>query len=222
MCDSVTVEAAPDSWVSTRCTVSRSPAPACTAATGPSAGTSTDSACGPMSHSAPCSLRHGEESNGDPASEESHDPAPPASRVRAGLGQPGRRRRLEPEGEEHDRGDPGVAHRVDHPVRAGDVERDRLLQQQVLAGGRGPFGERGLHVRRQRDRDGVHLGQQLVDVAEAGDVELRAEGLGLAEVPAPDADELGGGVRGERRGVDLLGPEAGAEHPEPHAQTAPN
>ena len=59
------------------------PAPACTETTGPSAGTSSESACGPRSQSAPCSLRQGESSNGDPASDPSHEPAPPASVVRA-------------------------------------------------------------------------------------------------------------------------------------------
>ncbi len=111
---------------------------------------------------------------------------------------------------------------VDHPVGAGDVQRDRLLQQQVLAGLGRAHGQRRLDVRRQGDRDGVDLRQQLVDVGEPGDVELRADRLGLGEVAAPDADELGGGMRGERRGVDLLRPEAGAEHAEAHGQTAPN
>ena len=36
-----------------------------------------------MSQSAPCSWRQGEAANGVPASEDSHEPAPPASCVRA-------------------------------------------------------------------------------------------------------------------------------------------
>ena len=48
VCDSVTVLAAPDSWASTRWTRSRSPEPASTERTGPSVGTRTERACGPM------------------------------------------------------------------------------------------------------------------------------------------------------------------------------
>src|SRR4051794_35828216 len=220
VCDSVTVDATLDSWVRTRWTVSRSPAPACTETTGPSAGTSTDSACGPMSQSAPCRWRQGEAANGVPASADSHEPAPPASCVRAAWVSQGRR--LEPEGEEHDRRDAGLAHGGHHAVGCGDVQGDRLLQQQVLAGRGGTLGQRRLHVRRQRDRDGVDLGQQLVDVPEPGDVELGAHGLGLREVPAPDPDQLGGGVRAQGRRVDLRRPVAGAQDAEAHRQTAPN
>jgi hypothetical protein len=147
---------------------------------------------------------------------------PAGERGPSGLFEPGRRLGLEPEGEEDDRGDPGVAHRVDHPVGTRDIERDRLLQKQVLAGRPGALGQRCLDVRRQRDRHRVHLGQQVVHVAVAGDVELGADGLRLRHVATPDPDELGGGVPGEGRCVDLLGPEAGTEDAEPHDQTAPN
>src|SRR4051812_32065951 len=79
--ETVTVLARPSGCARTRCTVSPCPRPACTAVTGPSAGTSRDSACGPTSHSAPCSRRHGV-SNGEPASEPSQVTAPPARVVR--------------------------------------------------------------------------------------------------------------------------------------------
>ncbi len=58
------------------------PPPAWTATTGPSVGINRESACGPMSQSAPYSSRQGDASNGEPARLPSHEPWPPASRVR--------------------------------------------------------------------------------------------------------------------------------------------
>ena len=190
----------------------------------PSAGTSSESACGPMSQSAPCSLRQGEAWNGlSGASAASQVTGPPASVRPGGLGRARRdvagwNRKVKKTTE----ATPAALHGVDQPVGGGDVQGDRLLQQQVLARRCGAHGQRRLHVRRERDRDGVDLGQQLVDVGVPGDVELRADRLGLREVPAPDPDQLRRRVRGQRRGVDLLRPEAGAEDAEPHGQTAPN
>jgi hypothetical protein len=86
----------------------------------------------------------------------------------------------------------------------------------------GAHGQRHLHVGRQRDRHGVHLRQELVDVPEPGDVQLGTDGFGLREVPAPDADQLGGGVRAQGGRVDLPRPETGAQDAEAHGQTAPN
>ena len=209
--------------VSTRCTVSpqpgarpaprrpaRAPGPAARARAGP----------GPTAPRAPCARASA--SNGEPAS----DPATSRLRRRArpgGLGQPGRRRRLEPEGEEDDRRDAGARTASTTRSAAGDGRARSASRAAGACRPRRPrIGQRRLHVGRQRDRDGVHLGQQRVDVGEAGDVELRADRLRLGEVAAPDADELGGGVLGERGGVDPLRPEAGAEDAEAHGQTAPN
>src|SRR4051812_14847797 len=80
--ETVTVLARPSGCARTRCTVSPCPRPACSAVTGPSAGTSSESACGPTSQSAPCSRRQGV-SNGEPASEPSQVTEPPARVVRA-------------------------------------------------------------------------------------------------------------------------------------------
>ena len=70
--------------------------------------------------------------------------------------------------------------------------------------------------------DGVHLGQQGVEVGVPRDVELGADTLGLGDVPPPDADELRVLVLGQAGRVDPLRPETGAEDAEPHGQTAPN
>ena len=57
----------------------RGPRTAVTCSTGPSVGSKRASACGPMSHSAPRSLRHGDSPNGLPGSkiEESIVTLPP-------------------------------------------------------------------------------------------------------------------------------------------------
>ena len=82
--------------------------------------------------------------------------------------------------------------------------------------------QRRLNVRRQREADGVDPVEQLVEVAVAGDLEVRAERLGLGQVATPHADKLGVRVVGERGRVHLVRPEARAQDPEAHGQTAPN
>src|SRR5437868_6149334 len=57
---------APPAWRITRWTWSALPPPARTWLTSPSTGHRIDSACGPMSHKAPLTCRHGESANGPP------------------------------------------------------------------------------------------------------------------------------------------------------------
>jgi hypothetical protein len=96
--------------------------------------------------------------------------------------------RHEAPGEEDRRGDIALGDRRDDLGRLLVRERHRLVQQQVPARPGGPQRDRGLHVRRQRDRHRVHVPDQLVDLR----VRLRPVCRGqlgrLVGITPPDPD----------------------------------
>src|SRR6185312_2604160 len=101
------------------------------------------------------------------------------------------------------------------PVGVLDGERQRLVQQQVTAGGGGPDRDIGLHVRRQRDSDRLTLFDQRVDLGVGGNsVPLGQRGRPL-RVTAPHAYQFRVRVCVQRLTVRLDRPVTGAEQTEP-------
>jgi len=115
-----------------------------------------------------------------------HEVRPPAQPPRGDVGQPGPHVRPEPEGEEDDRRDLALGDRRHQIVRLGLREGNGLFQHQVLAGPRGGRGDGRLHVRRDREREAVHGGQQRVDVRETNRPMLRCERGRGRRVTPPD------------------------------------
>jgi hypothetical protein len=99
-------------------------------------------------------------------------------------------------------------------------EGDRLVQQQVLARLGRAQGDVRLHVRGQRDRDRVHVGDQGVDLRVGRRAVLLGQRGRLGRVPAPHTHELDVRVRRQRRGVRLVGPRSRTEKSEPHPRAA--
>ena len=124
---------APDSWVSSAVAVWCGPSAAETPAIGPRTGISRDSACGPTSQRPPYSCRHGEASYGVPRPSRAASPGPVPAAGRGRLAQEVHRRRVEPAGEEHHRADAGRVDRGHHLVGGLHGQRQRLVQEQVLA-----------------------------------------------------------------------------------------
>ena len=87
----------------------------------------------------------------------------------------------EPVGEEHHRRDAARLDRRLQFVGRCDVQRDRLVEQQVLPGAGGLRGHPRLHGRRHRKRHGLDVGEQGVDVG----VRLRRPVARRARPPSP-------------------------------------
>ena len=168
-------------------------------------------------------LPPGRVSNGEPASEPSQVTEPPASVVRAACSsqvEVAVRKRLVKKTTE---ATPAAATASTTRSAAASRQRDRLLQQQVLAGGGRALGERGLHVRRQREADRVDVGEQRVDVVGARRRRTRAPtAFALARSRPQTPTSSASGCAASDVACTSLGPEAGAQHAEAHGQTAPN
>ncbi len=113
--------------------------------------------------------------------------------------------------EEDHRGDARPVGGRGDGARLGHGGGHRLVQEEMAAGLGGADRQRGLHGRRQGDRDGVAGLEQLVGgLVRVGAVDLGQRGGRLRSAP-PDAGELDAGVRGEGGGVDAPRPGSGAE-----------
>ena len=213
---SETLLAAPETWLRARCTSSRRPRTAFTCSTGPSVGSSAESACGPTSQSAPRSRRQGEPPNGFPGSKiDARKSTLPPSHVRPSTSAAyhsaadGSKRKVK-------KTTVGARAAVDDALGRLDGERERLLEQERSPGLGGAQRDPRLHVRRHREGDGVHRRDQLVDVGVGAGAVLRRERLGLRRVAAPDADELRLRMRADAGRVHGVRPEAGADQAEAH------
>ena len=164
LCVTVAVLLAPPECRSTRWVTSALPATAVTDVTGPRQAQSMPTRCGPRSHRAPFSCRHGV-LNGlsgcsavpsqiaAPPDQPSPDQPPRAcsSVSQARISVLNRQVKNTTEATPA----PPRPRRPACPRRR-NGQRDRLLEQQVLARLGGADGERRLHVRRHRERDRVH------------------------------------------------------------------
>ena len=128
---------------------------------------------------------------------------------------------VEPFGEEHHRGDPGGLHGGDHPIGLGEAQREGLVQQQVPAGGGGPYGDLGLHVRGQRHGHRVTGVEQRVDVVERRYPVPGGQRGGPVRVTSPDTDQFGARMRVQPGAVRLRRPVTGAEQAEPQHEVPP-
>jgi hypothetical protein len=169
---------APESWRTSTYVVSCRPV---TAVTSPGRSRTPAApgarACGPRSHSPPFARRQADPPYGLPGWK--IDPymakrgaVPLRRRERRNAATPGWKRAVE----EDDRGDAGPVRRRDDRVGVGHGERQRLVQQQVPAGGGGAGGDAGLDVGRQRDRDQVHVGDESVGVGVRAGPQARRRG----------------------------------------------
>ncbi len=116
---------------------------------------------------------------------------------------------------EHDQGrDAGFADGVGDAPRAVDVERERLLEHERLAGVGGPHGEVGLRDRGDLDRDRIARVEQRIDVVERAHTE-RAGGVGrVRRCARPHADETGLRTGRERRTDHVARPASRADEPD--------
>ena len=114
---------------------------------------------------------------------------------------------------------PRFARRIDRRERGGHVERDRLLAEDVLAGGRRAFDHLDVERRRCRDDDAVDLwiGEKILVARRPVDVQLLTGRTGTCLVGVDDADE-----RGRRhRPREVLGVHEADASEAGHAQADP-
>jgi hypothetical protein len=134
--------------------------------------------------------------------------------ARGDVGQPGPYLRPEQQGEEDDRRDLALGDRRHQIVRLGLRESNGLFQHQVLAGPRGGRGDGRLHVRRDRERDAVHGGQQRIDLLISSGPMLRREHGRGPRVTSPDPGELDTFGHSERGRVRDARPVSGSDQAE--------
>jgi hypothetical protein len=128
---------------------------------------------------------------------------------RLGLGEEAR-------GEEDHRGDIALPDGLDHRPALLDRRREGLVQQQMAPRPRGPRREARLHGRWQGDRDGVHVGEQRVDLVVRARAVLVGQLLGGLGTTAPHPGEVQLRMRAERGSVGRPGPGTGAEQSDAH------
>jgi hypothetical protein len=126
--------------------------------------------------------------------------------------EPSRDARIEAAREEDNRRRP---HGLYQPVGSRDRQRERLLEQQRAPGPRDAYGQFGLDIRRDRERDGIDGSDQLVDVGERLRTEPGRQHGRLGPIPAPDANQLRLRVCRDSRCMRGFGPVAGADQTEP-------
>lgn len=130
------------------------------------------------------------------------------------FGDPGGGLGREAQRAEDDRGHRRLLRRLGHRTGPGDRRGDRLVHQQVAARLRRTDRERGLDVRRQREGHRVARLQERVDalLARVRPGPVRGgEGVRRLGPAAPHSAQLDAGVGGERGGLGVAGPGAGAE-----------
>ena len=129
--------------------------------------------------------------------------------------EPGGGRRREQVGEEHEGGNAAGLDRLHEPIRIRLVERQGLLQEQVLARRRGPQREGGLHVRRHRERDRIDVRQEGIEVVMDDTAVRGGDRGGRLVVATPDGGEGGAPGGGDACGMGLSRPVPGAHEAEP-------
>jgi hypothetical protein len=129
------------------------------------------------------------------------------------LGQPGPHVGLKPGGEEDNRRDVGLLHRVDEGIRIRCRNRHGLLQQQVLARSGCADGDQGLHVRRRREATASTLSMNSERSWHAAVITVGQLRRGVG-VTAPDRGEIDAVCGGKRGRVRDLSPVAGANQAE--------
>ena len=180
--------------------------------------------CGPRSQRAPFSCRHGV-LNGESGCSEvpSQTAAPPDQpspdqppRACSSVSQ-ARISRLNRQVKKTTEATPAFSTAVTSRVGVLDRQRDRLLEQQVLARLGGADRERCLHVRRDRERDRVHAAEERAEVVVGGRRRSRAASAAAAAAfAAPDGGQSGPRGGGERGRVRDARPVTGTNEAETH------
>ena len=121
-------------------------------------------------------------------------------------------------GEQHDRADPVGRDRVRDPARAGDVERERLLQEQRPARIGGADRELRLRGGDHGEGDRIHSRSRSSKVANTGTPWSSATDAARSGVRDQHAGQLGLGSGGEERGVHGAGPRSCTGEPDAHGR----